>query len=167
MDNRKVVTYSLSGALVLLGIITFALFNLFSQKDEKGVDTAVSTDMALYRAVPSDAVMVLHLENGAQLFGEDSPLKVAERQMVASLHYSAKNEVSLLYIFEGDEEEKSKSGTLLESLKRRAAREKQYNSAEIYNIGDSLYFTLYGSMLAASSSVYVLENSIRHLENGT
>lgn len=167
MDNRKVVTYSLSGALVLLGIITFAIFNLFSQKDEKGVDTAVSADMALYRAVPSDAVMVLHLENGAQLFGEDSPLKETERQMVASLHYSAKNEVSLLYIFEGDEEEKSKSGTLLESLKSRAAREKQYNSAEIYNIGDSLYFTLYGSMLVASSSVYVLENSIRHLENGT
>lgn len=167
MDNRRVVTYSLSGALVLLGVIVFALFNLFSPEGEKEEDDFALTDMALYRAVPSDAVMVLHLESGAQFFTENSPLKKAEQQMVASLHYSAKNEVSLLYIFDGKEKSRSGNGPLFESLKSRAEMEKHYNSAEIYNMGDSLYFTLYGSILAASSSVYVLENSIRHLENGT
>ena len=167
MNNRKLIIYSLAGALFLLAVVIFAILNLFSEKESrKGEADAIGNGLLLYSAVPSDAVMIMHLNSATPFFGNNRCLKGEKVESAVSLHYSAKNEVSPLYILDcgscGAEQ-----GTLFELMKSGASREKRYNSADIYNSGDSLYFSLFGQMMIASSSIYVLENSIRHLENGT
>lgn len=164
MNNRKLTTYFLSGALFLLAVIIFALINLFSgERDSEKGEQREYNGLQLYEAVPSDAVMVMHLNGCTPLFGLSDALRGRSCESVASLHYSAKNQVSPLFVIE----QKGGEDSLFELIRGESSRVKRYNSADIYRSKDSLYFSPFSGILLASPSVYVLENSIRHLQNGT
>lgn len=189
-NNRKLLVYGSVCVVFLIVVITIFLFKLFSPH-KNGTIGELSGDISLFKAVPSDAVLVLDIEeldrlnpllNDTASFARgmlDSKNAVVRFQKklltysgiekspaVYSLHYSSKNEVSFLCIVDGSGIKESE-GDLESLLASLSAKKKKYNRTDIYAIGDSLYAACYDHLIIMSSSSYVLESSVRHLDNET
>ncbi len=144
-----------------------------------------------FEGVPSDAVMVFdfkRLGNFApmltdtssfafMLFDDKNPLVNFQKQLVSfkemenipfvySLHYSSKNSVSFLQVL--DMSGFPMADEVFERLKSNASSSRRkYNSAYIYSYPSGLNLSFHKDLILASNSSYVLESSIRHIENGT
>ncbi len=166
--NRKLLLYGSISALVLVAVIAIFLTRLFPSSEQCEITGRGSSEL-LYSAVPSDAVMLLDIKEVGNF---KTPIDVLDIQgaeqlpVLFSLHYSSKNEVS---VFCAIDVTSLLSGggnrdVLLPFIRKKA---KKYNKTDIYSYKDSLYAALYNNMVLASSSLYVLESSIRHLDNAT
>ena len=184
-SNRKLLLWG-TVALCFLAAVTIYLFNGLSS-GSAGDEFVVSDDAeSIYSAVPSDAVVVLDfkklqeyapiLEDTASfarnVLNANSGLVKLQKELVRmteissapfvySLHYSSKNNVSFLQIV--DLSNLDKEG--VQHLISKGSRSKKYNGIEVFTMWDELSVALDGNLLLASSSLYVLESSIRHLEN--
>ncbi len=175
-------------AVVVLAAAIVLLFVNLSNESGKG-DYVVGEEISVYSGVPSDAVVVIdfkHLAEYAPLLQdtlsyargmldmENGLVKLQqwllEHQSLSnvpllySLHYSAKNSVSFLQIA-------NLSGVAQDEVVRMLQGDgnskRRYNDAVIYSLPDGLYATVHKGLLLASTSSYVLESSIRHIENST
>lgn len=167
MNNRKLVIYSSVGAAFLLAAVVYLFSAMFSKsKESTGGD--YSGVQALYRAIPSDAVAVLSVDKGSMLLplagtGDANTLPALERERPAtvSLHYSSKNEVSLLWVSQSA----SEAGKALPPVSY--TRKRGYNGVDIYEMAGGTALACYGELTFWSRSPYVVEGAIRHLKNET
>lgn len=188
MNNNKKILLWGSLAVVALGAVIALLFiNLSSGRghEEFVVEHA---GVSVYNGIPSDAVAVLdfkHLEEYRFLLCDTlSPIHdllspesglvafqyklqgigaFSQRPFVYSLHYSAKNSVSFLQVVDMS----GVSADDITAIFHGIEPVKKYNGAIIYLFPDGLSATYHKNLLIASTSTYVLESSIRHLENST
>ncbi len=185
--NKKILLWGTAAVVALVAIVAFLFMNLSSGKGrEEFVFAHAGT--SVYHGIPSDAVAILdfkHLEDYRFLLCDTlSPLynlldgesglvefqhgllgqgHLSQLPFVYSLHYSAKNSVSFLQIIDMD----GISGEEAELLLKGSEPQRRYNGATIHSFPDGLQATFHKGLLLASSSSYVLESSIRHLENST
>lgn len=188
MNNNKKLLLWGAVAVVLLAAVTIFLFlNLSSGQRKEGfaVPDGVTS---IYNGVPSDAVMVLDFKRleeyrplfedtlsfAHDIFNKESGLVKFQQQLLGmpelsgvpflySLHYSSKNSVSFLQVADVGSVDQSGIGRML----LEGEREKKYNGVNIYSMPYGVVAALHDNLLLASSSSYVLESSIRHLENNT
>ncbi len=187
--NRKLLLYGSAVAVLLLAAIIYFISKLFSPVDEGG--GMVDKDHSLMRALPSDAVLIVDLKEISLLpdmladttsalykmfDGEDNLVRFQNRageieefsksEVLYSVHYSSKNEISLLSVISSDESlsESSESVQLKSLLDKRV---KRYSDMDIYLYNNALYVACYENLVLMSSSLYVLESSVRHLVSGT
>lgn len=188
MNNKKLLIYGSLCSVVLLGVIVFLAFVLFGPGEHKGV--RYSSENALCRAVPSDAVMVFDVKElsnflpmvqdtssfAYNLIDADHPIsRICARvgamagdnsvPVIFSLHYSSKNEVSILAV--ADVSALADGGQVKSALTFLQNRKKRYNTTDIYAYDKDLNVALCDNMLIMSSSLYVVESVVRHLDNGT
>jgi hypothetical protein len=134
MHNKKLILYGLAIASILIIIIIVLLFFLFPAKNNKSVKKAENSDFLIYKAVPSDAILICDFkENGnfistltdtssfGALFSNslNGLMKIQENlkhndnfckaRTLYSLHYSSKNRVSFLQITDIAAEENTNS----------------------------------------------------------
>ncbi len=189
-SNRKILLYGSVAAAGLVVVIAIFLIRLFPPS-ESGVTEFDSGSNVLYRAVPSDAVLILDLkevENFKSLVGDtvsfayelldrdhllnDFQRAVSDIQgaetlpILHSLHYSSKNDVSVFCAIDITSllSKNDNRDFLSPFLQDRA---KRYNETDIYRYKDALYLACHENIVMASSSLYILESSIRHLYNNT
>lgn len=190
MNNRKLVLYGSVCALLLIAVIAVFIVRLFSPSEGKHAGDE-SVGSKVFMAVPSDAVMLADvgaLKNIRALAEDtvsfayglidknhilvDFGKKLAdvsgagECASLYSLHYSSKNDVSLLLSVDISPllKEKSNGKSMLPFLKER---KKRYNNTDIYVYDNALYVACYDNFIIASTSSYLIESSIRHLDNET
>lgn len=189
-SNKKLVIYGSVSALLLVAVIALFIVRLFSPSED-GSAGEQDVNGQLYRAVPSDAVMLADigaLKNMKALVEDTASFAyglidanhilvdfgkrlmditdAGECACVYSLHYSSKNDVSLLLSVDiSSLPDSGNSGkSLLPFLKERR---KKYNDTDIYVYDNALYVSCYGTHIMASTSSYLIESSIRHLQNET
>lgn len=192
MSKRRKILLLFLGTLLLLGIVLFfALWLRDSDSEEtdqkeRKVLSAQTEDA--YRAVPSDAVLILdfeQLEHISPLLKDtsvfsygliDSTSALAGFQDVLfgmgegnchslfSLHYSAVNEVSLLQI--ADLYATEDIAEMQQYLETHAASSRNYNSHKIYSLPSGLKVAQNNDLVLASSSAICVESSLRHLDAG-
>lgn len=189
MGNYKRVVLWGTIAVVLLTAAIVVLFLNLSDKGGKGRFAVSSEEVSVYSGVPSDAVVIVdfkHLGEYAPLLQDtlsfacgildrDNALvkfqqrlldysELANAPMLQSLHYSAKNSVSFLQVIglRGIDQENIKR-----TIQGAGNAKRRYNDVAIYTLPDGLFAALHNDLLLASTSSYVLESSIRHLENST
>lgn len=190
-NNRKLLVYGAVCAAVLTVVVFVFFTKLFSSSDDGEAAAVSGSGENLCRAIPSDAVLVLdvktlgairHIVEDTASFSygfiaDGEPLALMQRKMAAipeyeklpaiySLHYSSKNDVSFFSAVDISPSEIG-SGELTQYFPYLVKKKKKYNSTQIYTFKDSLSVARYGDMLLMSNSSYVLESSIRHLDNGT
>lgn len=186
-NNKKILLWGSLAVILLTGVIVFLFLNL-SRGDGKEEFVVAEGDITIYNGVPSDAVAILdfkHLNEYRPLLNDTASfargilnqsggLVKFQKRLLAdeaffaspflySLHYSAKNSVSFLQVADI----KSVPSESIQSLINECDAKKRYNGVNIYTFSDDLYVALAKNLLLASSSTYVLESSIRHLENNT
>lgn len=186
--NRNSLRLGAIISLCIIGIISITLYFAFKDREVKE-EEGVKDTLSVMRGVPSDAILIFHfvemshfsnlvidtLSFGEQIIDKNNSLIEFQRELssiseidkmpfVYSLHYSAKNEVSFLQVvpLEGGNESKVK-GILERSLKYI----KEYNGVKIYGRVSSVNAAIYEGVLIVSSSISVLESSIRHLNSNT
>ena len=189
-SNRKLLVYGASCAVVLVVAIAIFFIKLFSGTGG-GAGEEYYSNVNLCKAVPSDAVLLLdikELEGINTIVGDTSSfsfgfvdkanaLALMQQRMASmdgaeeipviySLHYSSKNEVSFFSAADISSME-AEDKDLKQLFPFLDGRKKRYNSTWIYTYNDSLALARYGNILLMSTSTYVLESSIRHLDNGT
>lgn len=190
-NNRKLLVYGAACAVLLIVVISVFFAKLFSSSgDGNDADYSVS-EVNLCKAVPSDAVLVLDIKElgtigdivedtasfSYKFIADGEPLTLMQRKMAAdsgfdklpaiySLHYSAKNDVSFFSAIDISSADIG-NGDLAQYFTYLGKRKKKYNNTPIYTFKDSLYVARYGKMILMSTSSYLLESSIRHLDNGT
>lgn len=189
MGNYKRVVLWGTIAVVLLTAAIVVLFLNLSDKGGRGSFTVSSEEVSVYNGVPSDAVVIIdfkHLGEYAPLLQDTSSFAcgildkdnalvrfqhqllgysgISNVPMLQSLHYSAKNSVSFLQVacLKGADTDGVRS-----ILQGAGNPKRRYNDVVIYTLPDGLYAALHMDLLLASTSSYVLESSIRHLENNT
>ena len=180
--SRKVVVYSSVVALLLVGVCVYLFFKLLGDNNnngsgvEKPEPELVAQSRELLKAVPTDAVFVLTVEKTKKItdnmgnsvkiydFLWNTPL-VQELPAVVSLHYSSKNEVSLLFVTDLSSTENGVNGMLDVIKSKGGAGFKDYNGVTIYRseIPYKSYSAIFKGLFINSSSPYVVETSIRHL----
>lgn len=181
--NRKPLIIAISFVTILLGVIIVLFFSLF--RDEgKRVEQYDPDNNSAYNAVPSDAVMLIHFDSSSlldkvlfdeesgisDLFNKEAPLvRVVKgfngRETLFSMHYSDKDEVSLLFVqaISGRDPE-----VLLRDLfaKFPQSGEKLYGSTLIYRcMQGEVFVSISRGFLIASTSQILVESSLRHLDN--
>lgn len=166
MNNRRLIVYSTIGAAVLLSIVVFLFVKLSADRESGGRETVAMCGV-VYKAIPSDAVAILGVNSGAVLAdmatGKKMPEINRELPAAVSMHYSAKNEVSLLWISQFTTDDGGNdSPPVGHYLTKR-----KYNSVYIYQTADTFSVAQYGSLRLWSKSPYVVESAVRHLENST
>ncbi len=181
-----------SATLLALALVLFLVMKLKPsdvEEDERKLQRELTpqTEQA-YRAVPSDAVLILDFEKQeriAQVLQDttnyaygliDTTSALVRMQKVLSgwgffschtlfsLHYSAINEVSLLQIVDCSESEVENVTPLLAS---EAVSSKEYNSYKIYTLKSGLKISSAAGLLLASSSAICVESALRHIVGGT
>ena len=185
-NNRKLLLWGSLAVAILAALIVFLFLNL-SPKDGKGDFVLAAEEISVYDAIPSDAVVVVdfkHFGEYAQMAGDTSsflyglpvvgdPLvelqkelsgiaEISTAPMVLSMHYSAKNSVSLLQITN------LKNGgvqQMQDLLSGNSTSKKRYNGVAVHTLGKGFVAALHNNLLLASSSSHVLESAIRHLDN--
>ncbi len=189
-NNGKLLLYGSASAIVLVVVIAIFLVRLLSPTEKKVDEDAVGVEL-LCRAIPSDAVLLFDIKEvgnltplledtlsfAYKLFDRNHIIGRFQKEFVQmkgesdvpvlfSLHYSAKNDVSLLFVMDIGNLllSGSRDDVMGQFLQKRA---KVYNNTNIYKYGDSLYLACYDNLVIASCSLYVLESSIRHLDNNT
>lgn len=189
-NNKKLLIYGSAAALVLVVVIVSLFSRLFSSSPEE--ESGGGKSDFVYRAVPSDAVMVCdfkRLGDFSAIFRDTSSFgyyltdpsnglvnlqnklsgykELQECPFLYSLHYSAKNSVSFLMVADLSAAEYAGSPEEAFISRYPASSKRKYNDAVIYSFPDGLNLTFYKGRLLGSTSAYVLESSIRHLENRT
>lgn len=187
-NNKKLLLWGSLAVAILAALIVFLFLNL-SSKDGKGDFVLSAEEISAYNAIPSDAVVVVdlkHLSEYAQMVRDTSsflyglpvagdPLVQLQKElcaiteisgapMVLSMHYSAKNSVSLLQITD------LKNGAVQHVqglLLNNSTSKKRYNGVVVHTLGKGIVAAIHNNLLLASSSSHVLESSIRHLDNNT
>ena len=187
-NYKRVVLWGTMAVILLVAAIVILFLNL-SNKGGRGNFTVSSEEVSVYNGVPSDAVVIIDFKH----LGEYAPLlqdtlsfacgildrenalvkfqqtlldysELSNAPMLYSLHYSAKNSVSFLQVtaLKGADQEGVKR-----TIQGAGNAKRRYNDVVIYTLPDGLYASLHMDLLLASTSSYVLESSIRHLENST
>ncbi len=176
--NKKIVVICCIIAVVLLGAIGYVFYNLIDgHSDSRNVINDSRIDVL--NAVPSDAILLcdfnsLNDVNPLLLAPSPSftkflsflPDKAQEWGSVFSLHYSGKNQVSLLFV--SSLPKSLNKEEFVDLLRKRCVgvTNKQYNGIKVYkSASPDISFAVYNNFLLASSSVIILESSLRHLEN--
>lgn len=188
-NNRRLLIYGAACVVVLAVAVSIFFVKLFSSSDKGEPQVEHQGNALLYSAVPSDAVLMVDAgqlgsfvdftsDTASAVYGfvkENDPLhvlcgKIADVSgfddipMVISLHYSSKNEVSFFCAAELSAPEDGKG--LKELFPFLDGRKKRYNNTDIYSYKGSAVIARYGDIILMSSSLYVLESSVRHLDNG-
>lgn len=190
-NNKKFLLYGSIAVLLLIITITVLFLKLSAPKkiiEKRVMDHEM---ISVLQGVPSDAIMIFdfkHLANFAPMLNDTSSFaellldkknpivqfqqklvafkEIADVPFVYSLHYSAKNSVSFLQIL--DLSKFAGASDIFDQIREHAAASKRkYNSAYIYSYPNGLSISLHKNLILASNSSYVLESSIRHLENST
>lgn len=185
--NRKILLWGTAAVMALVAVVAFLFMNL-SSGGGKEEFVLSDTDISVYHGIPSDAVAILDFKHLGDyrflmcdtlsplylLLDEKSGLAgfqgrlleqghLSQLPFAYSLHYSAKNSVSFLQIIDLD----GVSGEEADNLFKGSEPQRRYNGATIHSFPDGLLAACHKGLLLASSSSYVLESSIRHLENST
>ena len=187
-NNKKMLLWG-SVAVLLLATATVFLFLNLSGDWKKGSFEVGEGETTVYHGIPSDAVAVLDFKH----FGEYASMvhdtasfvygmpdagsglvQLQERfahmeqlqsaPLAFSMHYSAKNSVSFLQVMSLGESAAAEVAQLLQEL---GTSKRKYNGVTVYSVCKDAVAALYENLFIASSSSYVLESSIRHLENST
>ncbi len=99
--------------------------------------------------------------------GTSSLKEAAESEVLFSLHYSAKNELSLLFCLDLSNVQIDKEQFKKSILKAyNVSRSHLFNGVEIFDM-NTVQFSIYKNIFIASTSPIVLESSIRHLLSNT
>lgn len=191
MNNKKILIYGSVAAIILVVIVSILFFRLFSGPHKEAAKEFDKDLISVFAGVPSDAVMVFDFKRlgnfapmlqdtssfAIMLLDDKNPLVSFQKQLVSfkevedipfvySLHYSAKNSVSFLQVI--DLSRFDRAAEVFEKLQTHAsATKRRYNSAYIYSYPSGLNLSFHKNLILASNSSYVLESSIRHIENGT
>lgn len=188
MRTRKILVYGSIVTVILIAAIVVLLLHLFPAKTTPG-QTRKEGNIALFKAVPSDAIMVCDFRSpgefikavndtssiGVIFAGSSNGMFSIQKKIVGSdlfsgadiiysLHYSSKNKISFLQILDLPDAILDKVSDL---VRKKECVSRAYIDAVIYLTPDSLNFSMYKHKLLISNSAYVLESSIRHLDNGT
>lgn len=190
-NNKRLLIYGSVTVLLLVVAIAIIFTTLFGSAESDKGGGFTSGSGSLCRAVPSDAVIIFDIGGMSEflpmlndtssfaynLIDASHPVsKMGEKlagiypqsnlPMLFSLHYSSKNDLSILAVADLSELNSSGKGIkeLLPFLKNR---KKRYNSTDIYNYCDSLNVALCDGLLVMSTSSFLVESVIRHLDNGT
>ena len=188
INNKKMLLWGSAAVLLLASAIVFLFWNLLNGGDKGSFDIN-KAGISVYHGVPSDAVAVVDFKHFGEYvsFTEDTSsflyglpdagaglVQLQERlkgveplknlPMVLSLHYSSKNSVSFLQIMALDASLQNEAEQLLQRMQNA---KKRYNGVAVYTVCDGIVAAVHNNLLLASSSSYVLESSIRHLENST
>ena len=189
-NNRKLLVFGAACAVILIVMIIVFFTKLFPSSGDGAASGEYSAGVNLCRAVPSDAVLVLDIKElgginalfsdttsfSYKFIPDRNALALMQQKMsgisgweklpvIHSLHYSSKNEVSFFSAVEISSVEIS--GNDLTGVMPFLKKKKKYNNTVIYSFRDSLAVARYGDVILMSTSSYVLESSIRHLDNGT
>ena len=184
-SNKKLLLWGFLVLFLLVAATVFLFVGLSSDSEGDGFVVA-DGEVSVYNAIPSDAVVVLdfkrmdeyallledtlsfadnvlNLESGLvrlqkELVGID---EISAAPFVYSLHYSSKNNVSFLQIADLSNVNKER----VQQLLHRSGKGRKYNGVEVFVLPGDLAVALNGNLLLASSSSYVLESAIRHLDN--
>lgn len=178
--NKKVVIFCAVLASLLLVAIGYVSYNLFFSDDShKGMVDDARIDVL--EAVPTDAVFVYDFKKLADfypyLISDNAPLRVLISKLPSeakewgalfSLHYSSKNQVSPLFVLSIPQNvDKKEFATLLEK-ECSGISHKKYGANLIYrSIVPDVNYSFFNNYLIASTSIFVLESSLRHLEGNT
>lgn len=186
-NNKRLLLWGAIVVVLLVAAIVFLFLNLSSGHRKEGLAVAEG-DVSVYNGIPSDAVVILDFKTLAEyrpmlgdtlsfahkmLNGESGLVRLQEDLLgleelsgvpfAYSLHYSSKNSVSFLQVVDlGSASQDGVTRLLL-----GGDREKKYNGVNIYSLPCGVMAALHNNLLLASSSSYVLESSIRHLDNNT
>ncbi len=188
INNRKMLLWGSAAVLLLASAIVFLFWNLLNGGD-KGKFDVDKAGISVYQGIPSDAVAIVDFKHFSEytsvtedtssfLYGLPDPeaglVQLQERlkgieplknaPLALSLHYSSKNNVSFLQILELDE---TSQGEVVQLMQQLQSSKKRYNGAVVYTVCNGIVAAVHNNLLLASSSSYVLESSIRHLENNT
>ena len=177
---------------MLAGVLLAALYSRSEDAEEdagKVFKMLSYQTEAAYKAVPSDAVLILDFESlehimpmltdtstfGYGLMDPSSALLKLQNSLyregagschsLFSMHYSAINEVSLLQILDLGGSEASAS--VRRYVDSAGVSSRQFNSSKIIMMPGGLNIAFSGDLLLASSSSICLESSLRHLAGGT
>lgn len=183
ITNNKIFVIGSITVVVLLGLICYLFKGLGDNRKQEERYFADSTT-TLIAGVPSDAVMLFDFKKSSQLlsllndttsalYGAvgsshiiSSMLEldnyIKNSPIIFSLHYSAKNSVSLLSIVNIKSDEEASR-----YLKERAIDRDRYNGSNIYLLQNGVYISIHKGLLLASKSRFLVESSIRHLENNS
>lgn len=190
-NNKKLLIYGSSAAIFLAVAITIIFTNLFGTGRSESREKFVAKGSELCRAIPSDAVVIFDIKETSQFIPmlEDTssfayklvdaahPISQIQRRLsnnfpgeslplAFSLHYSSKNDVSLLAISDISAIN-SGSGKIKELLPFLQGRKKRYNTTDIYTYNDSLNVALCDGLIVMSTSSFLVESVVRHMDNGT
>ena len=190
-NNRKLLVSGSCAVVILIVVIAIIFSNLFGEGSDKVTMVSVKGELPLVKAVPSDAVVIFDIKESAGfmpmlndtasfaygLVDVQHPLSRIQMRMstllpehnfplLFSLHYSSKNDVSLLALADISalEGQGRRTDELLPFLQ---GRKKRYNSTDIYSFNDSLNVAICNNVLVMSTSSFLVESVIRHLDNGT
>ena len=170
-NNKRLLIYGSSAAIFLTVVITIIFINLFSAGRSEKKEKFAAGGSELCRAIPSDAVVIFDIKETAQfipmledtssfaykLVDEGHPISQIQRRLsnnfpgkslplAFSLHYSSKNDVSLLAISDISAVS-SGSGKIKEILPFLQGRKKRYNTTDIHTFNDSLNVALCDGLL--------------------
>lgn len=186
-NNKKLFLWGSVAVAILAAVTIFLFLNLSSGSENEGFEISHERT-SVYDGIPSDAVVVLDFKHFREykavledslsfaygIFNQSSGMVGLQRQLLAmeelgeapfvySLHYSAKNNVSFLQVADLESVDKGRIEQLLES----GGKVKRYNGVNVCSLPNDVVAAIWGNLLLASSSSYVLESSIRHLENNS
>lgn len=177
--NKKIVIICSVLAVLLLGVIGFAFYKLyFSTNGESG--QVVDNRSDALSAVPADAIFVYDfatLEDAPFGLEGDSDgefmkvFKLCRESLpkcgaAVSLHYSAKNTVSLLLVVSlEDDKNKGIAKEFLDDSCSGVINKKYGNTIISKAVIPQVSYAFYNNFLVASTSHVVVESSIRHLES--
>ena len=183
--NRKVIVYGSVVALLLVCICVYLFFELLKDNNknssggsgaEESVPSFVVLNREMLRAVPTDAVFVYTIDKTGDVTNNlGDSVKIYDflwntallkgAPGIMSLHYSSKNEVSLLFVTDLSSIENG-ADKMLDVIKGSGGTKfKDYNGITIYqsNIPSKNFSAIYNNLFINSSSQYVVEASVRHL----
>lgn len=188
--NKKLIVFCSVLAVLLLATIGYVFYHLFESSSDEPVQINDSRIDALH-AIPSDASMIYDFNSFSDLdafllkpsshfsffsnegsalrkFMKFMPDEAAGWGTVLSLHYSSKNQVALLFILSLPKS--YDKAALSSAIQRECAGiiNKKYDGTVIYKSSvPDISFTIYNNFLIASTSVVIVESSLRHLSSRT
>ena len=186
-NNKKELLWGSVAVLLLVAAIVYLFVGLSSGKGRHRFEVPKEV-VSVYSGIPSDAVVVMDFKRlgeyspmlydtlsfAAEILDKNAPMVAFQEQLlqleelsgapfVYSLHYSAKNSVAFLQVVDITGADAQKVSALMQ----RGTVLKKYNGVAVVSHSGGVMAAVHNNLLLASSSSYVLESSIRHLENNT
>ncbi len=184
-NNKKLFVWGSVAVALLAAAAVFLFFNLSSGNASEGFEISHERT-SVYDGIPSDAVVVLDFKRLEEyramledtlsfahgILNMQSGMVELQKRLLAidglgdapfvySLHYSAKNSVSFLQVVDIETVNRER----VEALLQEGEKGKRYNGVNVYSLPYGVVAAVDGNLLLASSSSYVLESSVRHIEN--